>query len=502
MKEIVTCHEMKEIESHIIRQYQVPSLVLMERAALSVTTVIAERFHRKTDSILVLCGSGNNGGDGFAIARILFQEGWKIQICFLGKEDHMTSECRLQYEICHNFNVPMVPFPEKLSCSLIVDALFGIGLTREITGDLRSVIQKVNSCPACKLAVDLPSGVHGDTGEIMGNAIACDVTVTFGFYKSGMCLYPGRSLCGEILLREIGILDLMLVGRIKALEDKDLNVLPARNPAGNKGTFGKVLIVGGSPGMAGSVYLSGLSAFSTGVGMVRIQTAETNRLALQMLLPEAIIETDFSEETNRHLLDWCDVLVLGPGLGQSKEAEACFLWYLKEAKSADRQLILDADGLNLLASNPSARSFLGSHVVCTPHLGEFSRLVGKPISEIKRNLRKETLSFAEETGCVLVCKDAVTLIRDHIHSEEHVFLNLSGTSGMAVAGSGDCLTGILAGIACMFRSPLTSYEAALGVYLHGKAGELASEEKGSHGALSGDIGRKVSQVLKQIPFSS
>ncbi len=508
---------MKNIEARIIRDYQVPSLVLMERAALSVTEVIRSRFRREeTGKILVLCGSGNNGGDGFAIARILFLEGWNVEICFLGKEEKMTPECRLQSEICQNFHVPRVSFPEELSYALIVDAIFGIGLTREISGPLKSVIERVNECTAFKIAVDLPSGIHGDTGAVMGEAISCDVTVTFGLTKAGMCFYPGRRFCGEILLREIGILDLKDESSIGAVEMSDLETLPSRLPEGNKGTFGKVLIVGGSPGMAGAVYLSALAAFHTGVGMVRIHTDEANRLPLQTLLPEAIIETDFSEETCKKVLKWCDVVVLGPGLSQTQESLTRFRWYLRNCRISKKQLILDADGLNLLAAHPEDQEYLAVNVVCTPHLGEFSRLTRKSIPALKENLLSEVRTFASSTGCVLVCKDAATLIADPCCSFDKTFVNLSGNSGMAVAGSGDCLTGILAGVACMFRQEpltakmavkyprgyLTARKAALGVYLHGKAGEFASNEKGMHGVLASDIARSVSLVLKQIPFSS
>ena len=510
MEKVVTCSQMKLLDSGTIHNMHVPSLVLMERAALAVveeickhTDLMKSHDGTKIGRILVVCGSGNNGGDGLAIARLLHLKGIETEIFLAGNPDKMTEETRHQWEIARACQVPVTNNPVWNEYTVIVDGIFGVGLSREISGDYKDIIASMNRQDAYKVAVDIPSGIHGDTGAVLGIAFMADLTVTFAYRKRGLCLYPGRSYAGETVVSDIGIYDRDHNGTrlaqkaAAAIEKEDLLNLPARPPWGNKGTFGKVLLVAGSKGMCGAAYLSASAALHGGAGMVKIQTVEENRVPLQTLLPEAMVTCEFEEEANEKNLNWCDVLVIGPGLGTEGTGRERLLWFLERGTAAKKTVILDADGLNLLSQHPRWFSYINEKTVLTPHMGEMSRLTGWEISCLKEDPVAAVLEFAEKNGGVCVLKDACTVVADQ---DEHLYLNLSGNSGMATAGSGDVLSGIMAAVACMYlgtetKTPL-SYQAALAVYIHGLCGDMAACEKGTHGMTAKDMLLALPKVLK------
>ena len=351
---------------------------------------------------------------------------------------------------------------------------------------------------AWKVAVDIPSGVNGDTGAVMGAAFEADLTVTFGFLKAGLCLYPGRKNAGRTVLADIGVYgESGVFEKKRILEVEDTKKIPGRTPEGNKSTFGKVLAVAGSPGMCGAAYFCAAAAFAGGAGMVRILTDESNRIPLQSLLPEAIIDCGKGEAAYQNAFDWCDVILMGPGLGISEKTRFKVHWFLEKALSG-KKVVLDADGLNLLAENPSWKNLLGSHVILTPHMGEMSRLTGKSIGELQDSREASALEYARASGSVCVLKDACTVTTG---SDGTVWYNLSGNAGMATAGSGDVLAGVLAGMLCMYRGEALSVGemteiAALGVFIHGRAGDLAAENKGMYGMKAGDLLLTIPEVLK------
>lgn len=501
MKEIVTCREMKELDRNTIETVGVPSCVLMEKAALKLAEEM-ERVFAETpvrQRILCVCGSGNNGGDGIAAARILFLHGYAAEIYLAGSRDRFTEETERQFRIAEKYQVPVVNNPQWDEYTTIVDAVFGVGLTRPVEGHYAELLRRMNETQAWKVAADIPSGIDGDTGMELGTAFRADLTVTFGFCKAGLCLYPGRMLAGRTVAADIGIYrDQGSTGKCFFLEKEDLKKLPGRLPYGNKGTFGKVLAVAGSPGMCGAAYFCGAATLAAGAGMVRIYTAEENRIPLQTMLPEAVLTCGKEESAMEEAFDWSDVLIIGPGLGTSRESREKAEWFLKKASEKGKPVILDADGLNLLAVNPEWRSFLSGSVIVTPHMGEMSRLTGKTVGELKKDRIGSALSYAEETGAVCVLKDACTVTAG---PEGNTWVNLSGNSGMAAAGSGDVLSGVLAGILCMYCSENRveenlSLKAALGVFLHGNAGDLAAEKKGVYGMKAGDMIPEISYVLQ------
>lgn len=504
MKKIVTCKEMKALDSTTIEEKGVPSCVLMERAALKTIEEMEKGF-KEEERVLIVCGSGNNGGDGIAIARILHLKGICAHIFMAGNEAHMTKDTALQREIAVNYHVPFVNNPNWNEYTTIVDAIFGVGLQRDVTGSYYQIIRDMNDARARKIAVDIPSGVNGDNGKEMGIAFRADLTVTFAFRKRGLCFYPGRMYAGKTVVTDIGIYSSKeRENQTWYLEKSDLKDLPERIAYGNKGTFGKVLLVAGTEGMCGAAFLSGAASFAAGAGMVKIQTVEENRIPLQTLLPEAIVTCAFHEEENQKSLNWCDVLIIGPGLGMSGKSRERAQWFLFHGCEAGKTVIADADTLNLIAMNPKWMRYLGGNVIVTPHLGEMSRLCNRKIGEIQNTMAETAAQFSKDTGAVCVLKDACTVITDNCG---RTYLNLSGNAGMGTAGSGDVLSGVLAAVVCMYlpysdTATDLSRKAALGVYLHGLAGDLAAQRKGMHGMTARDIIRMLPQALQQYTENS
>lgn len=494
MKYTVTGAQMKQIDQDTITRIGIPSVVLMERAALAVAE---EVLKKKPKRVLVVCGTGNNGADGIAAGRILKGRGCEITVVLAGNLEHATEEHRLQQQIAKNLDIPMVSAgsflqqPEE-SYEVVIDALFGIGLTRSIEGSYRELMERVSRClDSWVVAVDIPSGIHADTGEVMGIALKADMTVTFGYEKSGLLLYPGKAYAGKVVTAEIGFSDISLkrVGFDAAvLEPDDLDRIPKRNADGNKGTFGKVLIIAGTTGMSGAAFLSALAAYRTGAGLVKIFTVSDNRQILQTQLPEAIIKTydpeevlpggNFQEMLEQEC-DWADVIVMGPGLGRDAYIESLEEMVLS---CAYVPVVLDADGLNAIADHPHLARYFTENIVLTPHMGEMARLTGLPIAELKANPLQAVRDYSSRTGTVCVMKDAVTVIAD---KDGMSYINTSGCSAMAKAGSGDTLTGVIAGL--LARGMECTDAAVFGVYLHGRSGERAALKLGENSILARDI---------------
>ena len=281
MKPVVTAVEMKGLDRNTIESAGVPGMVLMERAALK-TVEAMEKYLGNKDRVLVVCGNGNNGGDGMAIARLLHLKGIKVGIYLAGQEEKLTDQARQQLQIAKYYQVPLENNLQPDEYTIIVDALFGVGLSRPVEGRYAEIIHMLNQSGAFRVAVDIPSGINGDTGREMGIGFRADLTVTFAFCKRGLCFYPGRMYAGELIVADIGIYaNPDRDPSMTYLEKKDLSMLPSRIPWGNKGTFGKVLLIAGSRGMCGASCLSSAAALRASAGMVKVQTVEENRIPLQ-----------------------------------------------------------------------------------------------------------------------------------------------------------------------------------------------------------------------------
>lgn len=495
MKYLVTAQEMKHYDKNTIEKIGISGMVLMERAALAVFERIQKQFGQseadEEKTVFILAGIGNNGGDGLALARLLAEAGYIVDVHYVGDENKASEQWKKQREILAHYPVTITvgdtgSKTKEKEYTIYVDALFGIGLSREVTGEYARAIDAFNAGKGYKIALDVPSGVNSDTGCVHGCAVKADVTVTFGFCKRGLVLFPGCEYTGEVVTAGIGITDMSFFEEVPgmfAFDKSDVvmsKLLPKRSPAGNKGTFGKVLLIAGDMNMAGAAILSARAAYRTGAGMVKIISSPENRVILQETLPEALLGTRNDLEES---LNWADVIAVGPGIGKREDAFFCLQ---KAICDNNLPIVIDADGLNLLAGNGALQQDLSIQkdrtVILTPHVGELSRLTGQSIASLKENLSDEAMKLAKRLHCIVVAKDARTFI---CAEKEPVYVNLYGNSGMATAGSGDVLSGIIAGL---LAQGMPAFEAACnGVCLHALAGDAAAEERGEHALMAGDI---------------
>ena len=488
MKYILTGKQMKSVDSHTINDIGIPGIVLMERAALSVASLIMEKETRDK-SVLVVCGVGNNGADGLAVCRMLHLNGYNTCICILGDISKATDDFKTQLNIVKNLGIQM---DDKMkSCDVIVDAIFGVGLSREITGKYKNAIEEINKARARRYAVDIPSGIDADTGKIWGTAVKAHDTVTFGYHKVGTVLYPGADYCGKVTVADIGFAgDMEPDDKIKYIEKQDLKNVPKRKNYSNKGTYGKVLIIAGSRDISGAAVLSALAAFKTGAGMVRVFTHENNRGIIGRLIPEAMINTYSTEHFDMKSLEacinWCNVIAVGPGIGTG-ELQTKMIEKVLDAKLPT---VLDADGINTISRKKEIKNKLHKNVIMTPHLGEMSRFMAVSVEEIAENLIKYAEKVNYQYGVSVVLKDARTVIVNN----NGTYINLTGNSGMATAGSGDALTGII--VALLGMKAGLDNAAVLGPFIHGLAGDLAAKEFTKESMMAGDIVKKIAETLK------
>ena len=492
MQYVLTGEEMKAGDRNAIENMKMPSVVLMERASLSfVERLVKEGVNLK--KVLVVCGSGNNGGDGYAAARMLLQRGSAVTLLSLGKVSSMSPETRLQREIYQNFGGREVSaFPDE-TFTLVIDAVFGVGLSRDIKGQYADAIEKMNALSAFKAAVDIPSGISSATGEIMGTAFRADLTSTFAALKRGHVLFPGEDFCGKVFVEDIGIPTEIFDERTETSytvkESELFSLLPARKRDGHKGHYGKVLVIGGCKGMAGAVGFSAAAALRSGSGLVKILSHEENREILQCMVPEAMfLPFDAIDEG----LAFADVIVLGCGLGTHKEAAGIVRYVLTHS---DKPLVLDADGINnVLTGAEDAFCAYKGEMVLTPHVGELSRLLHKEVADLlamKERIPLIEAFCAAHPGKVLCAKDARTFVKQ---AGQKMYINTVSSPALSKGGSGDVLSGV---IASLIGQGLSAYDGArTGTLLHGIAGREAEKLYGIRSPLASDVIRCLTLALK------
>ena len=485
---------MQKADEDTIQRIGIPSLVLMERAALKTVEVMKER-QIALEQCLVVCGSGNNGGDGFAVARLLHMEGKRVCAVFVGSEASMSEECRMQREIAGNLGVQIVTDIPREEYTVVIDAVFGVGLSRPVTGRYAEVIEAMNQKKGQKVAVDIPSGISSFDGSVLGVAFRADLTVSFACEKLGSVLFPGYEYSGEVVPAEIGIATDIFRKQTDicyTLDREDLfEMLPKRKKNSHKGSYGKILMITGSKGMSGAAYLSAKSAYISGGGLVQIYTEETNRVILQQLLPEAIVSTytAYEEEALAALLKWADVVCIGCGLGKSKVSEQILEYVLRHLEIP---CVIDADGLNLLARKKELLLQEAKEIILTPHMKEMAGMIGCTVSELAERRFEKLQKFVGDYGVVCALKDARTLVAAQ---GRQMFLNTAGNSAMAKAGSGDVLAGVIAGLLAQHMS---AYDAAvLGVYLHACGGDEARKRCGAYSVLAQDLTEGIKICIKE-----
>lgn len=493
----VNAAQMKAADQYTIQKLGVPSLELMEHAAQACVQVLEDE---KVDlsHVCVVCGSGNNGGDGFAIARILQNNRYSVETFCVGNPDHYTEETQEQMHRLQECGGKITyGMPQEDSYSVIIDAVFGVGLSRKVEGRYRQVIEQMNRMRGTKFAVDIPSGLSATTGCILGCAFKADYTVTFQLKKIGLELSQGRTMAGKVIVPDIGISTDSICEdqEIVRTAGKDIyrKMLPDRPEDSNKGTYGRLLVIAGSKGMAGAAYLNAHAAYMTGAGLVRIYTSSDNREILQTLLPEAIITTyeEYNKEELLSLLTWADSVCIGSGLGMSRLSEKILKTVIEYVKVP---CLIDADGLNLLAENNNYLNQMAERrFVITPHMKEMSRLTGTPVEELKADRIQILKDFISRYRITCVLKDSRTLIASE---EKGIRMNLTGNSAMAKAGSGDVLAGVISG--WMVQGKEAEDAAELGTYIHGLSGDLAKFEKGVYSVMARDLIEYISKALMKL----
>jgi len=513
--------EIKQYDYNAVNEINMPVQVLMERAAVAVLNYILEEFPSNNISVLVVAGNGNNGGDGVAIARLLTEYGYETDLVIPWDQDKYCEMLNIQVNIAKKYGISIYKdLPDK-EYGIIIDAIFGVGLNREITGEIANLIERLNSKRSYKLSVDIPSGLHTDTGEILGVAFEADSTVTFGFYKRGQFLREGPRLCGSLVKRNIGINSFCFMGRKPEMfmyiydDEHNERIDIGRSPLGNKGSFGKVLIIAGREDMSGACVLAAKSALRSGCGMVAVLTEEANRAIMIAALPECIVHTykdkDDIEEAFKIGEAWADVIAVGPGIGTDSLAMKLLKLSIFESS---KPLIVDADAINILARNKRLKIMLLDRLgneetkrtlIFTPHVKEFARLSEKNMADIVADKAGVCQFFSRQFHCILALKDAYTVVCEN----DNIYINIICNDAMATAGSGDVLTGLMASMLSQYvrkkeslvefpladRSEYPFYAAAMSVFIHSRAGIKASEMNGRSYMIASDIIEKYGEVL-------
>lgn len=517
---IARAEQMRQIDRRAI-EAGIPSVALMQSAGEAFARACLEELGNPAGKrVVVVCGRGNNGGDGFVAARHLACAGAQVEVVLAGRADELTGDAAVFFAALGPMGVavtlaadePDVRLAERLGhAALIGDALLGTGARGAPEGVIARLITTMNASDAPIVACDIPSGVAADTGRVEGTAVNALRTVTFALPKLGLLVYPGASHAGRVSIADIGIPRALLAGddletelTTRALVRR---VLPARTQGRdiNKGTFGNVLVVAGSAGMAGAATLSALSALRTGAGLVQLAVPESVLDTAALLAPEVILRPlpETSERTHGGsgaldaalaLAQNADAIALGPGMGARNPATISFVQAFVER--VNKPLIIDADGLNMIAASPAAVRARTAATVLTPHPGEMGRLLGAGTDAVQSDRRAAAVSCAARFGVVALLKGARTLIAG---PDGRLGVNRRGSSALATAGSGDVLTGV---IGALLAQKLSAFDAArAGAYLHALAGEQAERDLGPAGVLAGEIRDRLPGALATVFFS-
>lgn len=496
--------EMAELDRRTIEDFAIPGRVLMELAGRGVARAVMERLPGG-GRVLVLCGPGNNGGDGFVCARALAAAGYEVEVAVFASRGRLKGDALATFSTLEREDCCAIRFVEdarelwELSTRLndvpvVVDALLGIGLQDDVRGLISDVIDLCNHGPAEVVAVDLPSGVHTDSGRRMGRAIRAAETVTFGFPKRGHFLYPGKELTGLLRVVDIGIPEPVadhvgVVGRVLDYEDGPV-LLPARSGDSHKGTFGHCVVVAGSPTTPGAGVLACLGALEGGAGLVSWATDAATLQHAPARAPELMLRLRRDEDAEAWAtaaLKGADAVVVGPGLGTEDAAAELLAGLFRRATVP---LCVDADALNLMALHPSLWDDAHTPLVLTPHPKEMARLMGSDVEAVQRDRFAAALQVAMGRECVVVLKGAGTVIA----SPDGTLSVLDvGNPGMATGGTGDVLAGL---IGALLAQGLDAERAAqLGALLHGCAGDLAAERHSQTAMTAVDLLEAMGEVL-------
>ncbi|MBI5195269.1 MAG: NAD(P)H-hydrate dehydratase [Nitrospirae bacterium] len=552
MLKVATAGEMRDIDRSTIKKYGIAGTVLMERAGRAVAEKINKLFtvHCSPFTVFIFCGGGNNGGDGFVIARLLHEQGKDVKVFLSAKPEDLKGDAKINYDSAVKSAVRIFSLKKFLSvhCSLltvnclIVDALLGTGLSKPVAGDLAKCITLINShrlsiaqksgvcLPAGKLqtsnfavvSVDIPSGISSDTGQIMGCAVKADYTVTFGLPKRGHLLYPGAEHTGELFIEKIGFPDELLASekiKVNLIEKPDvIKLLPQRPKYSHKGTYGHVLLIAGSRGKTGAAFMSAKACLRAGAGLVTIGVPESllnifqARVTEEMVLPlpdkgNGTLSFRAVDAILEFISKKVKVFAIGPGISVSDDISKLVGALIINSKVP---MVIDADGINAIAGRSSILKKAKAPVILTPHVGEMARLLegsrGQGVKgsrgvtagfslreKVEENRIDTAISFAKKTKAYLILKGVPTVIAT---PGGDAFINPTGNPGMATAGTGDVLTGMISALLAQGLSPQNA--AISGSYMHGITGDVIAGRKGEHSLIASDMINAIPAVFKSL----
>lgn len=523
MELIVTSSEMRACDRYAINTLKIPAVVLMENAGRGTAEIIEKSFGPVAGkTIHIFCGKGNNGGDGFVIARHLYNQGANISVVLLGKQTDLKGEAKVNFISIREISKKSI---ESGKCriiigasrstlrmlpqaDLIVDAIFGTGFLGIVKGPNKSVIDWINHTKTPVVSVDIPSGVNADTGEVSNVAVKANLTATMAFKKIGLMTCDGMSYTGHV-----EVVDISIPKRIQpqdkfktfVLDSTDVkNVLPRRPLTAHKHSVGKIFIIAGSQGMTGAAAMTANSAMRSGAGAVILGVPQTiypilaKKLTEVMVIPlpstvDGTLAMEAYDDIAKHI-DWADMVICGPGVSRNRDTRD-LIWRIVSECSKD--MLIDADGLNCVSEKISiVNKRKCRNLIITPHVGELSRLTGMRSDRIETNRVTVARQVAQRFKLTLVLKGAPTVIADE---GGNVFINSTGNPGMASAGMGDVLAGVIGGL---YSQGMNRTEAAWsGVYLHGRAGDVAKQKYGEKGLMAMDVLHCIPEVILEIEKS-
>ncbi|MEM4261142.1 MAG: NAD(P)H-hydrate dehydratase [Candidatus Woesearchaeota archaeon] len=481
MKYILKPDEMRLADSIAMNDFNIPSSILMENAARSASIIIKKLIKDKEipyNKFLFFCGCGNNGGDGFALARHLFEE-FEVMIYWIGREEKMTNETRTNFEILKKLNLPIFHFSDAqelnnidINHKCIIDAMIGVGGSENIKGIALDILKKIDHSDSFKIAIDTPTGLNTETGIANPNCFKADVTITMSAIKKGMLLNDGLDVCGKIYEANIGAPSSIIkkISKTYVLENDDIkNLISKRNRKTSKFDYGKVYILAGSKKYPGAAALTANSTIKSGAGLVYLLSTSFHSSLLPEIIPIQLPSTDegtisftaFDYIINE--IKKADVLTIGPGLGDNKETIQLVKKIIYTIKNLP--IVIDADGLRFIEND----TILRKNIIITPHYGEFSRITNFNIKEIEINSYNYAKELAKKLNCIVLLKGVPSIITDG----DITYLNITGNPGMASGGSGDVLTGIISGLLARGLEPIKS--ASVGAFIHSLAGDSYAE---------------------------
>ena len=510
---VCTAAQMREIDRTAIEDFGLPGVVLMEIAGRGAVAVLSRIKDLKDLRVGILCGPGNNGGDGFVIARHLISRGARVTVFLVADHSRVMGDALINLQILERMGAKLLPITTSqdleraesvlIHAQVLVDALLGTGITKDVEGVMRDVVERANACKCLRLAVDISSGLCADTGQVKGVAFNADHTVTFGYPKVGLVTHPGVAKVGKLHMVDIGIpgtIEQQKQFVAQVLENAQVSGMLKERPVwGHKGTYGHLLVVAGSVGKTGAALLCGEAALRAGAGLVTIAStpgamrameAKTIECMLAPLVPQGQ-ELGNSDPMWAHfsaLLKGKTAVAIGPGIPRGPGMRAFISRLIKESPVP---VVVDADGLNELAHDLGVLKEARVPILLTPHPGEMSRLTGETVDAIQADRLNHALRLAQSLGVYVALKGFRTVIAG---PDGKVFINPTGNSGMGSGGTGDVLTGLLGSMVAQGHSPMEAL--AVAIYVHGLAGDKAAEHKGQRAMLASDLMDQVGAILK------